>query len=98
MIVREIEFGEAGASPGLVIRALEILGLEGRAGLKGPLKVNGKVTGCLVRFHDEADAEKFVTAWKGFLELKRKGGPATGFAPAYSFAPILPKIELPKPE
>jgi hypothetical protein len=93
MIVREIEFGEAEASPGPVIRALEILGLEGRASLKGPLKVNGKVVGCLVRFHDEADAEKFVTAWKGFLELKKGGRPPMSFAPsapAYSFAPILP--------
>jgi len=95
MVVREIEFDGTEPSPGLVIRALEILGLEGRASLKGPLKVNGKVTGCLVRFHDEADAEKFVTAWKGFLELKKGGRLPTGLAPAYSFAPILPTIEFP---
>ncbi|MBM3534052.1 MAG: hypothetical protein FJX60_13560 [Alphaproteobacteria bacterium] len=90
MIVREIEFDGAEPSPALVIRALEILGLEGRAGLKGPLKVNGKVVGCLVRFHDEADAEKFVAAWKGFLELKKSGKPPMSFAPSYSFSPILP--------
>ena len=84
MIVREIEFGEADASPGLVLRALEILGLEGRASLRGPLKVNGKVTGCLVRFHSEADADKFVTAWNGFLELKKGGKPAFSFAPSIS--------------
>ena len=89
MIVREITFGEAEPNPGLVIRALEILGLDGRAGLKGPLKVNGKVTGCLVRFHDEADADKFVAAWTGFLELKKGGKPPMSFAPSYSFAPIL---------
>jgi hypothetical protein len=96
MIVREIDFDGAEPSPGLVIRALEMLGLEGRASLKGPLKVNGKVTGCLVRFHSEADAEMFVAAWKGFLELKKGGKPALSLTPAFS--PILPKIEFPKPE
>lgn len=91
MIVREIEFGEAEPNPGLVIRALEILGLDGRASLKGPLKVNGKVIGCLVRFHDEADADKFVAAWTGFLALKKTGGkPAFSFAPSFSFDPPKP--------
>lgn len=96
MVVKEIDFGAADPSPGLVIRALEILGLEGRATLKGPLKVNGKVTGCLVRFHSEADADKFVAAWKGFLELKKNGG-MPSFAPSFqpSFAPMTPI--LPKP-
>ncbi len=87
MIVREIEFGETEPNPGLVIRALEILGLDGRSSLKGPLKVNGKVTGCLVRFHDEADADKFVAAWTGFLELKKTGRPAFAFAPSGTFDP-----------
>ncbi len=90
MIVREIGFGDEPPNPGLVLRALEVMGLEGRAGLKGPLKVNGKVTGCLVRFQSEADADKFVAAWTGFLELKKGGKPPMSFAPSYSFAPILP--------
>ena len=87
MIVREIEFGETEPNPGLVIRALEILSLDGRSSLKGPLKVNGKVTGCLVRFHDEADADKFVAAWAGFLELRKAGRPAVAFAPSGTFDP-----------
>lgn len=90
MIVREIDFCGADPSPGLVLRALEILGLDGRASLKGPLKVNGEVTGCLVRFHDEADADKFVAAWKGFLELKKIGRPAFAFAPNEAFGPPKP--------
>lgn len=90
MTVREISFGEAEPSPGLVLRALEILGLDGRATLKGPLKVNGKVTGCLVRFHSEADAEKFVAAWNGFLEMKKGGKPAFALAPSFTM-PVLPE-------
>lgn len=90
MIVREIDFGGADPSPGLVLRALEILGLDGRASLKGPLKVNGRVTGCLVRFHDEADADKFVAAWTGFLALKKTGRPAFTFAPLEAFDPPKP--------
>lgn len=87
MIVREITFDGTEPSPGLVIKALEILGLEGRASLKGPLKVNGEVVGCLVRFHDEADADKFIAAWTGFLELKKTGRSAFSFQPSYSFDP-----------
>ena len=90
MIVKEIEFGDADASPGLVLRALEIMGLEGRASLRGPSRVNGKVTGCFVRFHSEADADKFVVAWKGFLELKKGGLPAPAFAPSFTFTPPKP--------
>jgi hypothetical protein len=89
MTVREITFGDADPSPSLVLRALEILGLEGRSSLKGPLKRNGKVVGCLVRFHSETDAEMFVQAWTGFLELRRKGGPTLGMAPMYTL-PSLP--------
>jgi hypothetical protein len=88
MIFKEIEFDGTEPNPGLVIRALELLGLEGRAGLKGPLKVNGKVTGCLVRFHSEADADKFVAAWKGFLELKKGGKLPMTFATQPSFSPL----------
>jgi hypothetical protein len=84
MVVKEITFGESDPNPGLVLKALEIMGLEGRSSLKGPLKQNGKVVGCLVRFHDEADAEKFIQAWNGFLELRKKGGPTFGMAPMYA--------------
>ena len=107
MIIREIDFDGAEPGPGLLIRALEILGLDGRASVKGPLKVNGRVVGCLVRFHDEAEADKFVAAWKGFLELRKGGKPALmtmasfsppSFAPT-SFEPALPRIDFPpKPE
>lgn len=90
MTVREIAFPEDESSPGLVLMALEVLGLEGRASLKGPLKVNGQVTGCLVRFNTEADADKFVAAWDGFLDLKKGGKPAFALNPVFS--PILPKI------
>ncbi len=97
MTIREIAFPEGESSPGLVLKALEVLGLEGRASLKGPLKVNGQVTGCLVRFNTEADADKFVAAWDGFLELKKGGKPAFALSPVFS--PVLPKIEFPtKPE
>lgn len=101
MIIREITFPEGEPSPGLVLKAIEILGLEGRASLKGPSKVSGKVVGCFVRFNDEADADKFVAAWEGFIELKKGGKPA--FAPVFSmspvFSPIPPKIDFPtKPE
>ncbi len=97
MTIREIAFPEGEPSPGLVIKAIEILGLEGRASLKGPVKASGKVVGCFVRFHSEADADKFVAAWEGFLELKKGGKPAFALSPVFS--PILPKIEFPtKPE
>jgi hypothetical protein len=89
MVVKEITFGETDPSPGLVLKALEIMGLEGRSSLKGPVKQNGKVVGCLVRFHDEADADKFMQAWTGFLELRKKGGPTFGMAPMYAM-PTLP--------
>jgi hypothetical protein len=89
MTIREITFDGIAPSPGMVLRALEILGLEGKATLKGPLKRNGEVVGCLVRFNADADADKFVAAWKGFLDLK-KGG-----KPAFAFAPSLPPLPLP---
>ncbi|MSP48458.1 MAG: hypothetical protein EXQ95_03935 [Alphaproteobacteria bacterium] len=92
MIVREIEFGAADPSPGLVLRALEIMGLEGRASLRGPLKVNGKVVGCLVRFHSDADADKFVAAWTGFLELKKGGRPFGTLASPPIFSPMPPTL------
>ncbi len=93
MIIREIMFPEGEPSPGLVLKALEILGLEGRASLKGPSKVSGKIVGCFVRFNSEPDAEKFVTAWNGFLELKKGGRPAFSMSPAFS--PMLSKIDFP---
>ncbi|MBL8691367.1 MAG: hypothetical protein JNL04_19830 [Rhodospirillaceae bacterium] len=97
MTVREITFPDGEASPGLVLKALELLGLEGRSTLKGPLKRNGAVVGCLVRFNTEADADKFIAAWDGFLDLKKGGKPAFPLSPVFS--PLLPKIELPtKPE
>ncbi|MBI1775840.1 MAG: hypothetical protein HYR63_10885 [Proteobacteria bacterium] len=88
MVVREIEFGDLPPSPGFVERALAIMGLEYRASVRGPSRLNGKVTGCFVRFESEADADKFLKAWSGFLEL-RKTGPLAGFGPAFS--PVPPK-------
>ncbi len=96
MTIREITFPDGEASPGLVMKALELLGLEGRSTLKGPLKQNGKVVGCLVRFNTETDADKFVAAWTGFLELKKTGKLPGPMMP--SLTPMLPKIEFPKPE
>lgn len=91
MIVREIGFDGADPNPGLVLRAIEIMGMEGRASLRGPSRTNGKVTGCFVRFQSEADAEKLVAAWTGFLELKKSGGkPAFSFAASSSFDPPKP--------
>jgi hypothetical protein len=89
MVVKEITFGDTDPNPGLVLKALEVMGLEGRSSLKGPVKQNGRVVGCLVRFHDDADADKFLKAWNGFLELRKKGGPAFGLAPMYAM-PTLP--------
>jgi hypothetical protein len=90
MVVKEIEFGDLPASPGFLAKALEVLGLEFRSSIRGPLRRNGQVTGCFVRFETEADAEKFLKAWSGFLELRKAGGPA-GLAPLLT--PILPKLE-----
>jgi hypothetical protein len=89
MVVREIAFADTDPSPGLVIKALEIMGLEGRSSLKGPLKRNGRVVGCFVRFHSQEDADKFIQAWNGFLELRKKGGPLLGMAPMYTL-PLRP--------
>jgi hypothetical protein len=89
MVVKEIEFGDFPPSPAFVQRALEVLGLEYRSSVRGPSRRNGKVTGCFVRFETDADAEKFLKAWNGFLELRKSGGPA--LAPLFS--PILPKLE-----
>jgi hypothetical protein len=86
MIVREIQFADGDANPGLVVRALEVLGFEGRAWLKGPVRANGKVVGCFVAFHDEPDADKFIAAWNGFLELKKTGRPGLAFAPSYAMS------------
>lgn len=97
MIIREIMFPEGEPSPGLVLKAIGILGLEGRASLKGPSKLSGKIVGCFVRFNDEADADKFVAAWDGFLELKKGAKPAFAMSPA--FTPMLSGIDFPtKPE
>ena len=90
MVVKEIAFGDLPASPGFLQRALEVMGLEFRASIRGPMRVNGRVTGCFVRFESEADAEKFLKAWAGFMELRKAGGPA-GLSPMPS--PILPKLE-----
>ncbi len=90
MVVKEIEFGDMPPSPGFVQRALEVLGLEYRASVRGPLRVNGKVVGCFVRFDSEADAEKFLKAWSGFLELKKAGGPASL---PLALSPIFPKLD-----
>jgi len=97
MTVREIMFPEGEPSPGLVLKAIEILGLDGRASLKGPSKIGGRIVGCFVRFNDEADADKFVAAWEGFLKLKKGGKPAFAMSPA--FTPMPTKIDFPsKPE
>ena len=90
MVVKEIEFGDMPASPGFLQQALNLLGLEYRASIRGPLRTNGRVTGCFVRFETEEDAAKFLKAWAGFLELRKSGGLAP-LAP--TFAPILPKLE-----
>ncbi len=97
MIIREIMFPEGEPSPGLVQKALEILGLDGRASLKGPSKVSGRIVGCFVRFNTEADADKFAAAWDGFLELKKGGKPSFAMSPV--FTPMPTKIDFPtKPE
>lgn len=103
MVIKEIEFPEGEVNPAFVVRALEALGFENKAQLKGPSKVSGKIVGCFVRFNDEADADKFVAAWKGFLELKKGGRLPDAFMPSFTpsfaslapvFTPILP--DLPK--